>query len=718
VPLKTIIFRDQINLYFRLNPLYISMQDSPIENDFLSQLTAIVEKNISNEEFGVSELADAMNMSRSNLLRKVKKDTNLSVSQLIRDIRLKRGMELLQKTSSNVSEVAHQVGFNSTSYFIKCFREYYGFPPGEAGKKTLEEINPVRVGASRQKRKVFIATGIGLIIVAIVGFLIYYYSVLSKTTLLERSIAVLPFKNESNDSTNVYLINGLMESTLTNLQKIEHLKVISRTSSEKYRSLAKSIPEMAKELSVNYFVEGSGQKIGNQILLNIQLIEGPSDKHLWAKQYKREAKDIFVLQQEIARDIVQEIQVIITPEEQKKIEKIPTDNLIAYDYFLKGRDFLSHGSPGDLEKAIPCFNKAIERDSKFALAYAAASITYYYLDVYQTNPKYSTELGNAADKAWLYDSKSDESLVAKALFYMHKKEYDQAIPYLEKALEYNPNSGLAIRFISDLYNSLVPNTGKYLEYALVGARINVSADSATESFTYMHLSNALLQTGFIDEAQKYVDRSLSYNPNNPFAAWIKIGVQFAKTKDTEQCRQSLIKELNKDTIQFFYLMQEVGKSYYFDRDYKNAYKYYKRFVDIRQAQQLDIFKIEDLRIAITLYKLGMKEKSEEFVKSYKAYADRDKSIYKNLSLMGYYAWKGENQKALEHLKLFSKEDNFQYWIIFLADDPLLDNLKNLPEFKKILSDIENKFWDNHKKIRATLEEKGLLKDIQIENRLR
>ncbi len=105
------------------------MPESPIENDFLSQLTEVIAKNIANEQFGVSELADAMNMSRSNLLRKVKKETNLSVNQLIRDTRLKHSMVLLQKNSFNVSEVAHQVGFSSTSYFIKCFREYYGYPP-------------------------------------------------------------------------------------------------------------------------------------------------------------------------------------------------------------------------------------------------------------------------------------------------------------------------------------------------------------------------------------------------------------------------------------------------------------------------------------------------------------------------------------------------------------------------------------------------------------
>ena len=115
-----------------------------------------------------------------------------------------------------------------------------------------------------------------------------------------------------------------MESTLNNLQQIKDLRVISRTSTEKYRHVARSIPEMASELSVRYFVEGSGQKMGDQIVLNIQLIDGPNDKHLWAKQYRRETNDIFALQQEIAKDVAQEIQAIITPEEAERLEKIPT----------------------------------------------------------------------------------------------------------------------------------------------------------------------------------------------------------------------------------------------------------------------------------------------------------------------------------------------------------------------------------------------------------
>src|SRR5688572_7351429 len=291
------------------------MPESPADIQFLTELHEVIAKNMANEQFGVTELADAMNMSRSNLLRKVKKSTDLPVNQLIREVRLKRAMELLQNSASNVSEVSHQVGFNSTSYFIKCFREYYGYPPGEVGKRDttapaeigkLPETSQDIVADPKKKWKLaLIAAVTAVLIIAIAGF-IFWNKPAHFGFDEEKSIAVLPFKNDSNDSTNLYLINGLMESTLNKLQLIEDLRVVSRTSVEKYRNTSKSIAEMAKELDVKYFVEGSGQKMGDHILLNIQLINATTDKHVWSKQYRRETKDIFELQEEIAKNITQE----------------------------------------------------------------------------------------------------------------------------------------------------------------------------------------------------------------------------------------------------------------------------------------------------------------------------------------------------------------------------------------------------------------------------
>ncbi len=680
-----------------------------MDNDFINKTTEIIEENLSNERFGVSELADKTGMSRSNLLRKIKKLTKLSASQFIRQVRLKNAMEMLRKGSLNVSEVSYKVGFGSISYFIKCFREYYGYPPGEAANRDANDDDPPATVKLKRKGIIYlIGSAVLVVSLAIVLFAIFRSSSPGQEEL-EKSIAVLPFINDSEDPSNVYIINGLMESILNNLQKIEDLRVISRTSVEKYRNASKTIPEIGRELDVNYFVEGSGQKIGDQILLNIQLIEAQRDKHLWTEQYNREAKDIFMLQQEIAKNIADRIEAIITPEEEARINKIPTDDLVAYDYFLKGLDLMYRGGRENLEAAIGNFQTAIEHDGEFARAYAGIAISYFFLDIYQVEKQYSARINSYADKALLFDPQLPQGLVAKALYHMNMAEYEEAVPYLEKALEYNPNSAMVINALSDFYTSYIPNTEKYLEYALKGIRLDIAAnDSATASIIYLHLSNALIQSGFVNEAEKYINRSLEYDPDNLYSEYVKAYILYAGNRDLRQTKELLIKALEKDTTRLD-IMQETAKICYFMRDFEGAYKYYQKFNGIREAWNLDIYRHENAKIGYVLAEMGLAEESEKYLNDFLDYAEYDNSIYRPLNLAAYYSYKGETEKAIEQLRLFSQQENYHYWIIvFMEMDPLMDNLKDHPEFRKIFNIIEVNFWKHHKQIKTSLKEKGLL----------
>ena len=700
-----------------------------IENDFIAQITQIIEKNISNEQFGVTELAREVSMSRSNLLRKVKKLTNLSVSQFIREVRLKHANELLRESSYTVSEVAYKVGFNSPSYFIKCFGDYFGYPPGEAGKKeivkdnipeefeTNSKVEEVQQRFDKGTRIDF--TWSFVLVVAIILWFAFFatdffkkvgHVVFGTQPPREKSIAVLPFINDSNDSTNVYIINGLMEATLNNLQKIEDLRVISRTTVEKFRKSDKTTPEISKELNATYVIEGSGQKIGDQILLNIQLIEAKTDDHLWSKQYKEDTQDIFDLQAEVAKNIAEEIKVIITPEEEQRIDKAPTNDLVAYDYFLKGLDLLQQPTRENLTESIPYFRKAIERDKKFARAYAGIAIAYYYLEEGKAERQYSDSINTYADLSLFYDSQLPQSLIAKALFYMAHKEYEMAVPYFEKALEYNPNYDLVYIFLVDLYVNYLPDTEKYLEYALKGLRLDLVAayDSATASYSYLHISNAFIQSGFIGEAEKYIDKSLDHLPGNIYSQYLKAYILYAKNQDLNQLKESLLSTFEKDTTRLD-VMQEVGKVYYYLRDYETSFLYYKKFAEIREMYKLEIYRSENGKIGVVFDKTGFKEDSEKYLEAYRLFAENDPSVYKHFSYTFYYSYIGETEKALEHLELFLEEENYHYWtVLFTPIDPLVDNIKDLPEFKEIFDQIESKFRKYHERIRTSLEEKDLL----------
>ena len=695
------------------------MSNSTFSRDpFIQQAVALIEENLADEKFGVSELAEAMSMSRSNLLRKIKKQTGGSASQFIRQVRLQKGMEMLRESTMTVSEVSYAVGFGSTSYFIKCFREHYGYPPGEAAKmeieaevaeplqEVLEPDSPVK-----PRRRIFVPVTLLLLLLIAVVFVFYDRSTPAPPleSELEKSIAVLPFRNESSDSTNVYFINGLMESTLGNLQKIQDVRVVSRTSSEAYGHTNRSIPEIARELNVNYVVEGSGQRVGDQVLLSIQLIEAANDRPVWSEQYRREVVDVFELQNEVARKIAAAVEAVVTPSELEQIEKKPTENLVAYDYYLQALDNFHAGNREGLERGIPLFERAVEEDPEFALAYAYLSISYYLLDMDQKEKSHAERINGYADKALLYDPKSAESLLAKAFYYIHTEEYRLAVPHLEKALEYNPNSSAVVQTLADVYARVIPNTSKYLEYALKGAQLDIAAnDSVARSYIYLHLANALVQTGFVDEAMTYIDKSLEYNPENYYSPLVRIYILFARDGDLDQTRKLLFREWKKDTTRLD-ILQEVAKVHYYQENYDSAYHYYEKFVWARDTYGLGIYPQEDIKIAYTYKKKGLESEAERFYKSYAAFCEEDESIYKSMSTAIQYVYEGKREQAIEQLRAFTTQDNYQYWVLlFLKEDPLIKPLEDHPEFKGIIKQIEDRFWDDHAKLKELLEEKDLL----------
>ena len=697
------------------------MSNIPHKGKFIEQAEAVVLENISNEQFGVSELADLMNMSRSSLLRKIKKLTQLSASQFIRQVRLQKGMAMLKQTELTVSEISYQVGFGNNSYFIKCFREYYGYAPGEVRKKIFEEVAIEDIGKTEDKedsqKSFFKQYALQILVAAFViiatgTFLLYSKKPANSdkgSVDIKKSIAVLPFKNMSSDSTNLYFVNGLMESSLNNLQKIKDLRVISRTSVEKYRNSNKTVSEIAKELNVNYVVEGSGQRVGDQVLLNIQLIDASKDTPVWAEQYNDKVVDIFSLQNAIARKIADAIQATVTPAEKELIDKKPTENVLAYDYYLKGMEQFKAETKEGLEAAIPLFEKAIENDPQFALAYAKIAMAYYYLDIYQVDRHYTELINNNADKALLYDPKSAESLIAKALYYMHNKEFQYAVPHLEKALEYNPNSSSVVNLLSNIYAGSIPNTAKFLKYALKGIQLDIAAnDSTGKSYIYLNLSNAFIQNGFTDEALKYIKLSLDYDPENYYAPYLNIFIQYARQPNMDKATRMLVHEWKKDTLRLD-IMQEVAKFYYYQEKYDSAFYYYKRYVKLKKEYGLDIYPQEDLKIGIVFEKMGRNKEAAGLYSAYSEYCENDKSIYQPASMASKYVHEGKFNLAIEQLKIFASKNNYQYWILlFIEKDPLMKPLKNNPEFDLIVQKIKNRFWENQTQLKQSLEDKGLI----------
>ena len=279
-------------------------------------------------------------------------------------------------------------------------------------------------------------------------------------TKLEKSVAILPFKNDSKDEENTYFVNGLMEEVLNNLQKIKNLRVISRTSVEQYRNQTKPIPEIAKELGVNYIVEGSAQKYGNAFRLRTQLIMAAKESHLWGESYQKkinDIEDIFSVQTQIAESIAKELKAVITPQEKTLIEKVPTKAVEAYDAYLKGQFAWRALTLNDLDTAMHYFELAKEKDPKYALAYSG--ISYVWLARQQMGFVSPGEAGPKAMenimKAYELDSSYADvqfTLACMKAFGMWDWEGGEAS--FKEAIRINPNHAEARANYSHLLNIL------------------------------------------------------------------------------------------------------------------------------------------------------------------------------------------------------------------------------------------------------------------------
>ncbi len=314
--------------------------------------------------------------------------------------------------------------------------------------------------AKNLKQKIIIAFVIILALIVLGYFLIPKLNNSKKQ--LEKSIAVLPFINDSHNDSTAYFMDGVMEEILTNLQTVKNLRVISRASVERYRKLTKSIPEIAKELGVNYIMEGSGQKSGNKFRLRVQLIRASQEGHLWAKSYEQEnpsAKDYFSIQSQIAQAIAEQLEAAITTKEKKLIEKIPTENLEAYKDYLKGQFYLKmrEFTANDFDTAMHYFNLAKEIDPKYALAYSGICDVWEFRQQLGLVP--TAEAGpqamNAIMKALELDSTSAEVQLAlggqKTYTLWDWKGAESAD---KKAITLNPNYGQAYSGYSHLLNIL------------------------------------------------------------------------------------------------------------------------------------------------------------------------------------------------------------------------------------------------------------------------
>jgi len=259
----------------------------------------------------------------------------------------------------------------------------------------------------------------------------------------EKSIAVLPFENRSEEKANAYFADGIQDEILTRLSKIADLKVISRTSTQHYKSAPENLREIAKQLGVAHILEGSVQKSGDAVRVNVQLIKAANDSHIWADTFDRKLTDIFSVESEIAKSVADQLQVHLTGREEQVIAAKPTDNTEAYDAYLRGLAYsLKHLA--NYLGAQTHLREAVRLDPKFALAWALLSrvdALGYITANLQPTVALREEVRQAADTALTLQPNLGEAVLAKGYYYYAcLKDYDTAVRYFEQARQFLPNS--------------------------------------------------------------------------------------------------------------------------------------------------------------------------------------------------------------------------------------------------------------------------------------
>src|SRR5262245_47908603 len=300
--------------------------------------------------------------------------------------------------------------------------------------RCYERFNPK--ARSRRRRTLLAGAALAIAGIALGAWL---YQRTRSFTPIERSIAVMPFENLSSDKENAYFAEGIQDEILTRLSKIADLKVISRTSTERYKSVPENLPEIAKQLGVAHVLEGSVQKSADAVRVNVQLIKAATDSHLWSDTFDRKLTDIFSVESEVAKAIADQLRAKLTGQEEQFITARPTDNVEAYDAYLRGLAYTLKTLPTSANAfgGQRYFKEAVRLDPKFALAWAQLSIVdsrAYSTQSLQPTVALREEARQAAETALTLEPNLGEAIMARGYYYYAcLKDYDAAVRYFEQA---------------------------------------------------------------------------------------------------------------------------------------------------------------------------------------------------------------------------------------------------------------------------------------------
>jgi serine/threonine-protein kinase len=489
----------------------------------------------------------------------------------------------------------------------------------------------------RHKRGVLLT--LAAVLLAAVAVAYSFFFVTRAPLPNEKSIAVLPFENLSEDKSNAYFADGIQDEILTRLSKIADLKVISRTSTQRYKDAAQKPSEIAKQLGVANLLEGSVQKTNDQVRVNVQLITAANDTHLWAETYDRKLTDIFVVESDIASTIAKTLQARLTGAEKAAIAKRPTANREVYELCLKGRFFWNKRTAADLRKAIEYFNQALDKDPGYAPAYAGLSDAYLILSQYGAAAPADSfpQAIAAAKKAIELDdtlAEAHTSLACSLAYYDF--DFEQSVKEFERAIELNPNYATAHHWLS---NGVLSALGQF-ERAIAEGKRAVELDPLSLVIN-TDLGQDFFYARRYDEAIVHLRKTIEMDPRFYFAHWVLgTALQLKGQLSDAVAEYGKAVELNDDPS----VLALLGQAY------------------ARAGQRDEAQKI--------LLRLSEEAKSR-YVQAY--------------SFVVMYLALGDKERAIDEMERAYRERDAN--VAQIRTDPMLDDLRGNPRFEKLVSQI-------------------------------
>ena len=309
------------------------------------------------------------------------------------------------------------------------------------------------------------------------------------STAMDKSVAVLPFENLSSDKENAFFAQGIQDEIITTLSKISGLRVISRTSTAHYESAPQNLPEIARQLRVSNVLEGSVQKVGDRVHINVQLIQADNDAHLWAQSYNRELTDIFGVEAEVAKSIADSLQATLSPQEKARVEAKPTTNADAYVLYLRARDYQTRPDNllQDFRSARNLYDQAIKLDPNFALAHARLSAVmstiYHWFE--PTQEVKETARREADESLRLQPDLCEGHLALGLYFYYEEGNYEEALRELNLAAKTLPNDGdvgLYIAAVQRRQGDLTQAIAAYQKAEAIDPRDSITLYDAAQTY--------------------------------------------------------------------------------------------------------------------------------------------------------------------------------------------------------------------------------------------